>query len=137
MKLSIASSLLVSTAFLFDDVHASVHRLRGVRGSRSPLTGLGRRVAMSGDLQNSGDVKYWTNVTMGGKSVSLLLDTGRYVFPIRSLFYVRICRNRGIRGNIEMWLLIYFWPHFCAVVVGSVITSRQERCPRCRRGIQE
>lgn len=35
---------------------------------------------MSGDLQNSGDVKYWTNVTMGGKSVSLLLDTGRYVF---------------------------------------------------------
>ena len=81
MKLSIASSLLVSTAFLFDDVHASVHRLRGVRGSRSPLTGLGRRVAMSGDLQNSGDVKYWTNVTMGGKSVSLLLDTGRYVFP--------------------------------------------------------
>ena len=36
---------------------------------------------MSGDLQNSGDVKYWTNVTMGGKSVSLLLDTGRYVFP--------------------------------------------------------
>ncbi|CAL1707657.1 unnamed protein product [Somion occarium] len=31
---------------------------------------------MSGDLKNSGDVKYWTNVTMGGKSVSLLLDTG-------------------------------------------------------------
>ena len=58
---------------------------------------------MSGDLQNSGDVKYWTNVTMGGKSVSLLLDTGRYVFhhfPSRvrnslgsSIISILSCRN--------------------------------------------
>ena len=31
------------------------------------------------DLQNSGDLEYYMNVTLGGRSVRVLIDSGRYV----------------------------------------------------------
>ncbi|KAI0081265.1 acid protease [Panus rudis PR-1116 ss-1] len=75
----LSTSFLLYLTFLLDDLttsHALRLSLHGSRDSSAPLSGLGRREPMKGDLKNSGDVKYWANVTMGGKTVSLLLDTG-------------------------------------------------------------
>ncbi|KAI0071145.1 acid protease [Panus rudis PR-1116 ss-1] len=50
-------------------------RLRGTLDSPFVRT-LDRREAIQGDLKNSGNLQYYTNITMGGKSASALLDTG-------------------------------------------------------------
>ena len=36
--------------------------------------------AMSADLNNSGDLKYFTNITLNGQLFPVLIDTGRCVY---------------------------------------------------------
>lgn len=79
MKL-LASSLVLYLSLLLDDaVGASAFRIHGKRKPWAGQNGgeLQRRVPLSSDLKNAGDVNYFANVTMGGRVFSVLLDTGR------------------------------------------------------------
>ena len=53
--------------------------MEGTRRAASIAThGLAARDGVV-DLQNSGDLEYYMNVTLGGRSVRVLIDSGRYV----------------------------------------------------------
>ena len=83
-SLALYLTLLLSDAF-FGPAHAI--RIHGQRKPRSEMTArernvyglLGRRAPMQSDLQNSGDVTYYTNISLGTPPTqfSVLIDTGR------------------------------------------------------------
>ena len=84
---TLATSLVVYLSLLLDVAVEGVDGFR-VHGKRKPWLddpftareeggGLQKRVPLSSDLKNVGDVNYFANVTMGGRVFSALLDTGR------------------------------------------------------------
>lgn len=79
------SCFLLSLFLLFFSVanvlfaNAATISLEGVRRSSGvAANGLARRTGVV-DLQNGGDLQYYTNVTLGGRSYRVLVDGGRYV----------------------------------------------------------
>lgn len=74
--------LLLSFLFSVANVlfaNAATISLEGVRrGSGAMANGLARRAGIV-DLQNHGDLEYYTNMTLGGRSYRVLLDGGRFV----------------------------------------------------------
>lgn len=86
---TLATSLVVYLSLLLDVAVVGVDGIR-IHGKRKPWLddpfsavareeggGLQKRVPLSSDLKNVGDVNYFANVTMGGRVFSALLDTGR------------------------------------------------------------
>lgn len=80
----LASSLLLYLSLLLDDLTVSAIRIP-FTGHRVPhgrtwtgLERLGRRASMTGStLSDSSDIEYYTNITLGGQSFKVLIDTGR------------------------------------------------------------
>ncbi|KAH9935317.1 aspartic peptidase domain-containing protein [Fomitopsis serialis] len=81
----LAPSLLLYVSLLLDCLPAADAVRMPIAGRRVPRIqdelermdpGLGRRASMSGDLQDQGDVRYYTNVSLGGQQFSVLVDTG-------------------------------------------------------------
>ncbi|CCM01494.1 uncharacterized protein FIBRA_03548 [Fibroporia radiculosa] len=85
----LASSLLWYTFLLLNDLPAvdavripitgqRVQRWAEVRGPAAGRLGHINRASISGslDLQDQGDVKYFTNLTLGGQPFQVLIDTG-------------------------------------------------------------
>lgn len=88
MLMTLAPSLLLYVSLLLDHLPAADALRVPISGHHSPRDqvglehvgrGLGRRAAMEGDLQDQSDVRYYTNVTLGGQLFSVLVDTGRCV----------------------------------------------------------
>ena len=86
MLVKLAPSLLLYVSLLLDRLPAADAFRVPISGRRVPRIqdridhverGLGRRVAMEGDLQDQSDVRYYTNVSLGGQQFSVLVDTGR------------------------------------------------------------
>ena len=73
-------SLLLAASVANDFfVSAVIMPLEGTRRASGIAThGLAARDGVV-DLQNSGDLEYYMNVTLGGRSVRVLIDSGRYV----------------------------------------------------------
>lgn len=79
----LASSLLLYLSLLLDDLAVSAiripftgHRVPHGR-TRTGLERLGRRASMTGStLSDSSDIEYYTNITLGGQSFKVLIDTG-------------------------------------------------------------
>jgi len=85
MLMRLAPSLLLYVSLLLDCLPAADAVRMPIAGHRAPQiqdelervdAGLGRRASMSGDLQDQGDVRYYTNVSLGGQQFSVLVDTG-------------------------------------------------------------
>lgn len=82
----LSSSLLLYLYLLLDDLAVSAVRIPVV-GKQVPRTtrewvppqDLSRRVSISAgsDLKNIQDVRYYTNVSLGGQPFQVLIDTGR------------------------------------------------------------
>ena len=86
MLVMLAPSLLLYVSLLLDHLPATGALRVPISGRRVPRIqdridhvgrGLGRRAAMEGDLQDQSDVRYYTNVSLGGQQFSVLVDTGR------------------------------------------------------------
>lgn len=86
MLMMLAPSLLLYVSLLLDHLPAADALRVPISGRRVSRTqdridhirrGLGRRAAMEGDLQDQSDVRYYTNVSLGGQQFSVLVDTGR------------------------------------------------------------
>ncbi|KAH9949576.1 acid protease [Amylocystis lapponica] len=77
---SLAPSLLLYLGLLLDDL-AGAFRIPVVGrqeqwGWPGAGAGVARRAGMTSDLVNSGDVRYYTNVSLGGDMFQVLIDTG-------------------------------------------------------------
>ena len=74
------SFFLVALAVNVFLVNAVTVPLQGVRrtSGASMAGGITKRAGIV-DLQNSGDLGYYTNVTLGGRSYRVLVDGRRYV----------------------------------------------------------
>ena len=74
--LSLLLAVFVANDFF---VSALIMPLEGTRRASGIAThGLSARDGVV-DLQNSGDLEYYMNVTLGGRTVRVLIDSGRYV----------------------------------------------------------
>lgn len=80
MRLTSSASSRVLLALAVVGDLAQAVRL-SIHGRREQDTGLRRRgnVVGSSPLNNTGDVSYYTNITLGGSPFTVLIDTGRCV----------------------------------------------------------
>lgn len=93
MKAPVSSLFILSFAFLLDEyvIPASAVRLPlvGRRRLGAPtmvgrrveerVVGFGKRASISGtpDLEDTSDLDYFANITLGGEQFQVLIDTGR------------------------------------------------------------
>ena len=70
---------------LFFSVHLAAATIIPFRAIRSDTTNLSKRSNLTGvSIQNGGNVIYGTNITLGGTSFNVVLDSGRRVYLLFS-----------------------------------------------------
>ena len=70
---------------LFLSVHLTAATIIPFHAIRSDTTNLSKRSNLTGvPIQNGGNVIYGTNITLGGTSFNVVLDTGRRVYFVFS-----------------------------------------------------
>ena len=72
----LATSTLLYLSFLLESISgANAIRISGKQNRRGGR--LQRRGAMTATLQDDGDLKYYTNITLNDEVFPVLIDTGR------------------------------------------------------------
>ena len=70
---------------LFFSVHLAAATIIPFRAIRTDTTNLSKRSNVTGvPIQNGGNVIYGTNITLGGTSFNVVLDSGRHVYFVFS-----------------------------------------------------
>lgn len=69
-------SLVLSILHSFSSVHALKVPFQ-VRTGNHPTSGLTRRANTTIPISNNGNAQYIANITLGGETVRVLIDTGR------------------------------------------------------------